>query len=180
MSQTALLALDGEGIPMQNMLVSPSMQFQEKDQSGQTSSTANSEQGIKAKELRVSGLVTFDDEAVLQRLFQLASATTASGSLKVYRVANATATAINFREATFTGQIDAMPQEDRLAWQVSFTLREKGSVPEKRQARKGNGTASTKQTGTSGASSSAASDESPDRMSWFEQKVLKPVNDALG
>ncbi len=115
MSQTALLALDGEGIAMQNMLVSPSMQFQEKDQSGQTSSTANAEQGIKAKELRVSGLVTFDDEAVLQRLFQLASATEASGALKKYRVANATATAINLREATFTGQIDAVPQEDRLA-----------------------------------------------------------------
>lgn len=111
MSQTALLALDGEGIAMQNMLVSPSMQFQEKDQSGQTSSTTNSEQGIKAKELRVSGLVTFDDEAVLQRLFQLASATETSGALKTYRVANATATAINFREATFTGQIDAVPQE---------------------------------------------------------------------
>ncbi|MBF4211684.1 hypothetical protein EI533_28885, partial [Pseudomonas donghuensis] len=99
----------------------------EKDQSGQTSSTTNSEQGIKAKELRVSGLVTFDDEAVLQRLFQLASATETSGALKIYRVANATATAINFREATFTGQIDAVPQEGRLGWQVSFTLGEKNS-----------------------------------------------------
>lgn len=181
MSQTALLALDGEGIAMQNMLVSPSMQFQEKDQSGQTSSTTNSEQGIKAKELRISGLVTFDDEAVLQRLFQLASATEANGALKTYRIANATATAINFREATFTGQIDAVPQEDRLAWQVSFTLREKNSVPEKRQARKGNATTSTKQTGATGSGSgSAASDETPDKLSWFEQKVLKPVNDALG
>ncbi|ELE2255485.1 hypothetical protein RL866_005400, partial [Escherichia coli] len=56
MSQTALLALDGEGIFMQNMVISPSMQFQEKDQSGQTSSTANAEQGIKAKELRVTGM----------------------------------------------------------------------------------------------------------------------------
>lgn len=181
MTQTALLALDGEGIAMQNMLVSPSMQFQEKDQSGQTSSTANSEQGIKAKELRVSGLVTFDDEPVLQRLFQLASATESSGALKVYRVANATAAAINFREATFTGQIDAVAQEDRLAWQVSFTLREKRSVPEKRQARKGNATTSTKQTGHAGAGSgSAAADEAPDKMTWFEEKVLKPVNDALG
>lgn len=178
MSQTALLALDGEGIAMQNMLVSPSMQFQEKDQSGQTSSTANSEQGIKAKELRVTGLITFDDQDVLQRLFQLASATEASGSLKTYRVANSTATAINFREGTFTGQIDAAPQEDRLAWQVSFTLREKGSVPEKKQARKGNATASTKQTATGGGSSAA--DEDSDKMSWFEQRVLKPVNDALG
>lgn len=178
MSQTALLALDGEGITMQNMLVSPSMQFQEKDQSGQTSSTANAEQGIKAKELRISGLITFDDQAVLQRLFQIASATESSGALKTYRVAHETATAINFREGTFTGQIDAVPQEDRLAWQVSFTLREKGSVPEKRQARNANKTASTKQTGAGGGSASA--DETPDKMSWFEEKVLKPVNDALG
>lgn len=178
MSQTALLALDGEGITMQNMLVSPSMQFQEKDQSGQTSSTANAEQGIKAKELRVSGLITFDDQAVLQRLFQIASATESSGALKTYRVAHETATAINFREGTFTGQIDAVPQEDRLAWQVSFTLREKGSVPEKRQARNANKTGSTKQTGAAGGTTSA--DETPDKMSWFEQKVLKPVNDALG
>ncbi|EEH4703702.1 hypothetical protein GZC45_002753, partial [Salmonella enterica] len=91
-----------------------------------------------------------------------------------------TATAINLREATFTGQIDAVPQEDRLAWQVSFTLREKGSVPEKRQARKGNATASTKQTGSKGAGSAAGADEPADKMSWFEEKVLKPVNDALG
>ncbi len=177
MSQSALLALDGEGINMKNMLVSPSMQFQEKDQSGQTSSTANAEQGIKAKELRVSGLVTFDDQAILQRLFQLASATEASGALKTYRIANETATAINFREGTFTGQIDAVPQEDRLAWQVTFTIREKSSVPEKRQARKGNATGSTKQTGT-GSKGTAAEDA--DKMSWFERKVLKPVNDALG
>ncbi len=182
MTQTALLALDGEGITIKNMLVSPSMQFQEKDQSGQTSSTANSEQGIKAKELRVSGLITFDDQPVLQRLFQIASATDASGALKTYRVANATAAAINFREATFTGQIDAVPQEDRLAWQVSFTLREKGSVPEKRQARKGNATKSTKQTGGAGGGAGGGSpaDEEADKMSWFEQKVLKPINDALG
>lgn len=180
MNQTALLALDGEGIAMQNMLVSPSMQFQEKDQSGQTSSTANAEQGIKAKELRVSGLITFDNQTVLQRLFQIASATESSGALKTYRIANDTASAINFREGTFTGQIDATPQEDILAWQVSFTLREKGSVPEKRQARKANATTSTKQTGATGANGSASADEDKDKMSWFEQKVLKPVNDALG
>lgn len=179
MSQVALLALDGEGIRMKNMLVSPSMQFQEKDQSGQTSSTANAEQGIKAKELRVSGLITFDEQPVLQRLFQLASATESSGALKKYRVANETAAAINFREATFTGTIEATPQEDRLAWQVSFTLREKVSVPEKREARKGNSTTSTKQTGATGGKGTSA-EEGSETLSWFEAKVLKPVNDALG
>jgi len=178
MSQAAQLALDGEGIIMKRMLVSPSMQFQEKDQSGQTSSTTNAEQGIKAKELRVTGLVAFDDQAVLQRLFQLASATETSGSLKKYRIANETASAINFREGTFTGQIDAIPQEDILAWNVSFTLREKSSVPEKREARKGNATGSTKQTGAGGSGTAAGEDA--EKMSWFEKKVLKPVNDALG
>ncbi|WP_336797964.1 hypothetical protein [Erwinia aphidicola] len=177
MSETTMLALDGEGIRIRRILVSPSMQFQEKDQSGQTSSTANAEQGIKAKELRVSGLIPFEDELMLQRLFQLASAVQGSGALKKYRVANETAKAINFREATFTGTIDATPQEDLLAWQVSFTLREKISVPEKRETRKGNQTAATKQGGPAGG---AAAGEGSDQLSWFERKVLKPVNDALG
>lgn len=176
MSQTALLALDGEGISMKNMLVSPVMQFQEKDQSGQTSSTANAEQGIKAKELRISGLVTFDDEATLQRLFQLASATDTGGALKKYRIANETAAAINFREATFTGSIDATPQQDRLAWLVNFTLREKISVPEQREARRGNLTASTLQTGNAPGQ---PADEGPERLTWFEERVLKPINNAL-
>lgn len=175
MTKTALLALDGEGILLDRLLVSPSMQFQEKDQSGQTSSTATAEQGIKAKELRVTGLIAFEDEKQLQRLFILASATTTGGALKKYRVANATAAAINFREATFTGSIDAIPQEDVLAWQVSFTLREKLSVPEKREARKGNKTAATVQGG-----SGQAAEESSDQLSWFEKKVLKPINEALG
>lgn len=55
------LALNGEAIPLMNLKVTPTMQFAEKDQSGQSSSTANAEQGIKAKELRVSGTVR--DEA---------------------------------------------------------------------------------------------------------------------
>ncbi|MBZ8903131.1 hypothetical protein H5U51_25125 [Escherichia coli] len=179
MSQTALLALDGEGIFMQNMVISPSMQFQEKDQSGQTSSTANAEQGIKAKELRVTGMITFDNERALQRIFQLASATTGDGALKVYRIANATAAAINFREGTFSGQIDAQQQTDRLAWQVSFTLRERRSVPEKRQARAALASSRKQTPQTPGAKGKTVADETPEKMTWFEEKVLKPVNDAL-
>ncbi|EEZ2512146.1 hypothetical protein NLW11_004945 [Escherichia coli] len=179
MSQTALLALDGEGIFMQNMVISPSMQFQEKDQSGQTSSTANAEQGIKAKELRVTGMITFDNERALQRIFQLASATTGDGALKVYRIANATAAAINFREGTFSGQIDAQQQTDRLAWQVSFTLRERRSVPEKRQARAAPASSRKQTPQTPGAKGKTVADETPEKMTWFEEKVLKHVNDAL-
>ncbi|OJB82662.1 hypothetical protein A9Q60_16655, partial [Yersinia ruckeri] len=106
------------------------MQFQEKDQSGQTSSTATAEQGIKAKELRISGLVPFSTPEVLTRIFALAEAKGAGGGLKKYRVANQVAQAINFRQATFTGAIDAPKQDGKMAWLVTFTLKEFMSVPE--------------------------------------------------
>ncbi|MHC9396135.1 baseplate complex protein, partial [Serratia ureilytica] len=104
------LALNGEAIALKGLMVTPMMQFQDKDQSGQTSSTANAEQGIKPKELRISGMIPFSEAKVLTRLFALAEATE-GGKLKRYRVANHTAQAINFRLATFTGSIDA-PKQD--------------------------------------------------------------------
>ena len=82
MTQIVMLALDGEAIPLKGLTVTPTMQFQEKDQSGQTSSTATAEQGIKAKELRVSGMVPFSTPEVLTRLFALAETKDAGGALK--------------------------------------------------------------------------------------------------
>ncbi|MHC9057805.1 baseplate complex protein [Pantoea sp. y20] len=177
MPDTTLFALDGKGVWMDQLLVSPSMQFKEQDQSGQTSSTVNSEQGIKAKTLRVTGQIAFDNEEHLQSIFEMAVATDKSGKLKTYRVAHPTATIIKFREGTFTGEVAAIPQTDLLVWQVSFTLREKVSVPEKREARKGNQTGATKQNG-SGTGGAAQEDDT--EMTWFEKKVLKPINDKLG
>lgn len=176
MSQIITLALDGEAIPLRSLTVTPSMQFQEKDQSGQTSSTANAEQGIKPKELRVSGVIPFTDAKVLTRLFALAEAKE-GGKLKRYRVANPTAQAINFRLSTFTGSIDAPKQDGKQAWLVTFTLREHVSVAEKRDARADGKTAAQKQSPGQGGGSAAESDE---QLSWFERKVLKPINDGLG
>ncbi|MCW2474657.1 hypothetical protein [Candidatus Symbiopectobacterium sp. NZEC151] len=176
MSQIITLALDGEAIPLRSLTVTPSMQFQEKDQSGQTSSTANAEQGIKPKELRVSGVIPFTDAKVLTRLFALAEAKE-GGKLKRYRVANPTAQAINFRLATFTGSIDAPKQDGKQAWLVTFTLREHVSVAEKRDARADGKTAAQKQSPGQGGGNAAESDE---QLSWFERKVLKPINDGLG
>ncbi|PWC11634.1 hypothetical protein [Brenneria corticis] len=177
MSQIITLALDGEAIPLRSLTVTPSMQFQEQDQSGQTSSTSNAEQGIKPKELRVSGIIPFTEAKVLTRLWALAEAKE-GGKLKRYRVANHTAQAINFRLATFTGSIDAPKQDGKQAWLVTFTLREHVSVAEKRDTRAGNKAVAQKQTpGVKGGGNAAESDE---QLSWFERKVLKPVNDALG
>jgi len=175
MSSNPTLALNGEGIPLKNMRVTLSMQFQEKDQSGQTSSTAKSEQGTKGKELRISGEIGFRDIRLLTRLFELATATDAKGQRQKYRIAHEVARAVSFREATFTGNIDAPQQEGKMAWLVTFTLTEHVSVQEKREARAGSKTSATKQ----GAAAGAGAGESEEKMTWFERKVLKPVNDAL-
>ncbi|ENC6433141.1 hypothetical protein ABKX88_001330 [Aeromonas veronii] len=134
MSQ-AMLTLDGEPIIMKSMRVSASMQFQDKDQSGQTSSTSSAEQGAKAKELDVSGLIPFKDEHMLSRLFELADAKSDGGKRHVYRVGSLLAKSVKVRQAKFAGRITASEQEGLLAWQVQFTLKEFNSVPEKREAR---------------------------------------------
>lgn len=181
MASIVMLALNGEGIPLKDMRVTPTMQIQDKDQSGQTSSTGTAEQGIKPKELRVSGVVPYANPEILKRIFELAQAKDTAGKQQTYRVAHLVANTIGFREATFTGTVDAPQQDGKMAWLVTFTLREKQSVPEKKEARAGNKTAAQKQTqnggGKGGGGSSA---EDSEKLSWFESKVLKPVNDALG
>ncbi|EJK5914036.1 hypothetical protein NLH84_001046 [Escherichia coli] len=178
-----ILALDGEAIIMKNLRITLGMQYQDKDQSGQTSSTTHAEQGIKAKELQVSGLIPFRDDKTLTRLATMASTTTGGGAMKTWRVANLTANVVGIRQVVFAGKLEAAEQDGKMAWAVQFTLREKHSVPEKRQARNDarNGSAAAKQGGSSSDSGAAAdAKESDQQLTWFEKTVLKPVNDSLG
>ncbi|MCC8366013.1 hypothetical protein J8V57_06925 [Xenorhabdus sp. PB61.4] len=175
MSQIITFALDGEAIPLKSLTVTPSVMFQDQDQSGQSSSTAVAEQGIKPKELRITGIIPFTEQKTLSRLFALAEAKD-NGNLKRYRVANLTAQAINFRIGTFTGTIDASKVDGKQAWQVTFTLREHLSVAEKRDSRATGSIQAKKQTGQGGAKAG----EDPDKLSWFEREVLKPINDGIG
>ncbi|KAB7715696.1 hypothetical protein GBN32_00210 [Plesiomonas shigelloides] len=136
MNQIIILALDGEAILLQNINISVSLRLPEKDMSGQASSTTSAEQGDKAKELRVSGIISFSNEKHLTRIFQLAEAKEVNGAKKCYRIANSTAQAVNMRQGVFAGGVDATEQRDKMAWLVTFTLREKMSVPEKAAARR--------------------------------------------
>ena len=175
-SEIIVLALNGEAILMKNIIATPSMQIQDKDQSGQASSTANAEQGIKSKELRVSGLIPFSHEKQLKRLFELVEAKESNGAMKKYRVAHEVAQTINLREATFSGVIDAAQQTDKMAWLVNFTLREYNSVAERRASR--TGTASAKVQGANGVSV-PTDDDKQESLSSLE-KFLKKVDNAIG
>lgn len=172
---TDVIALNGEVLQMSNVLITPSMNIKDADQSGQASSTASSEQGIKAKELKVSGYVPYSDKTHLARLFELAEALGTDGRQARYRVACEEAQAIRFRQATFTGNVDATPQTNLRAWLVSFTLREHLSVAE-RKAMQGDSTAAVAQTATGGT---VLAEESAEQQTWFERQLQK-VNDTIG
>lgn len=151
MTSNPTLALNGEAILLKNMRVTVSQQFQDKDQSGQTSATTKSEQGIKGKELRVSGEIPYKNPEILRRIFELGSATDAGGQRQKYRVAHEAARAVNFREATFTGTTGRAAAGWAYVPLVTFTLTEHISVQEKREARTSGKTKAVKQTAGSGA-----------------------------
>lgn len=178
MTQIIMLALDGEAIPLQELLVTPQMQIPDKDQSGQASGTASSEQGIKAMELRISGLIPFKKPEVLARLFSLAKAQS-NGAMKRYRVANKTAQAINFREGVFSGNIDAAEQTGKMAWLVNFTLKERDSVAEKAAARTASSVKNRTQNADGTSATPGAGDEEGNRELTTFERFLKKIDDKL-
>lgn len=131
-----MIALDGEIIRLKSPRLTLMMEFKEKDTSGQTSGTAGAEQGEKGKELQVTGLIPFADQAALARLFELAQDKGDGNERRIYRIGCELAEAVKIYQVKFSGRIMAPEQEGLLAWRVTFTLREHLSVPEKRELRR--------------------------------------------
>lgn len=176
-----VLALDGESIILKNPSISAEYDLPEEDQSGQSSSTNSSEKGIKPKKLNCSGLIPYSNPDPLSRLIELSYQTESGGAKKLYRVANATANVINLREAVFSGKVSVSPHSSLLAWQISFTLSERKSVPEKREARaQQQAIENGDQTVSATGEQMPEPKEEKEELTWFEQNVLAPVNDAIG
>ncbi|TCJ98842.1 hypothetical protein EV694_1269 [Volucribacter psittacicida] len=130
------LALNGTPIYLNNIIMSLSVKREEKDMSGQKSSTKKSDKGIKAKELTVNGIIPYKCKEWLTDLFKLAEAEDEKGEQVKYRVSAIIAESVNMREVTFSDSITATEQQNNMAWQISFTLREVNSIAEKKEARK--------------------------------------------
>lgn len=130
------LALNGKPVYLLKPIMSVTVKREEADMSGRQSSTKKADKGVKAKEMTVSGLIPYREKQWLTDLFNFAEATEKSGEQTKYRVSSVSAEAVNMREVQFSGSISATEQEDAMAWQVSFTLKEVNSVSEKKEKRK--------------------------------------------
>ncbi|HDR1858510.1 hypothetical protein ACFGYG_04925 [Pasteurella multocida] len=128
------LALDGKPIYLRNFKASVSFTREEKDMSGQKSSTKKSDKGVKAKKLKVSGMIPYADVEWLKTLMQFAEAVDDKNEQKKYRLANRTAEAVNMREAVFSGEV-SITESAMQAWDISFELSEVNSVAEKKEQR---------------------------------------------
>lgn len=176
-----VLALDGESIILKNPSISAEYDLPDEDQSGQSSSTNSSEQGIKPKKLNISGLIEYSTPDYLSRLIELSYQTDRGGAKKLYRIANSTANVINLREGVFSGKISIAPHSTLLAWQINFTLSERKSVPEKREARaQQRAQENGEQTVDAVGEEMPAEKSETEERTWFEENVLAPINDMLG
>lgn len=176
-----MIALDGELLRLKSPRLTLSMEFKEKDTSGQTSGTSGAEQGEKGKELQVTGLIPFADQMALARLFEMAQEKGDGNERKIYRIGCELAEAVKIYQVKFAGRIMAPEQEGLLAWRVSFTLREHLSVPEKREQRapKPNATIGQSTEGAESVNPPPSEEQGEQRELGRFEKVLKRADEAL-
>lgn len=129
-----MLTLNSTAISLKGLRITASQELATEDASGQSSSTESAETGIKAKMLTVTGFILFVDEQQLTDLFKLAEAT-GGGARTTYRISNKTAEALGIKQVKFSSKIEAVEQETTRQWNVSFTLAEVRSVPQKKEER---------------------------------------------
>lgn len=129
-----MLIINSTSISLKALRITASQELATEDASGQSSSTESAETGIKAKMLTVTGFILFVDEQQLTDLFKLAEATE-GGARTTYRISNKTAEALGIKQVKFSSKIEAVEQETTRQWNVSFTLAEVRSVPQKKEER---------------------------------------------
>lgn len=162
---TPLLALNGQIIPLKRLSTSVKLNIKDKDASGKSSSTASSEQGVKAKEFQVSGIIPFTQPEALTLLFRLAEAKGPNGAQQVYRINNMDAKAVNMQQGIFSGAVGAVPEMGLMAWKVDFTLKEKLSSAEKATGRGPAGSQNTDQHAQ--AAKGTGKDGKSEEHGWF-------------
>lgn len=178
------IALDGELINLKSCKIELSMQLVDQDMSGQTSATDSSEQGDKAKSLRITGLIPFTDSAQLARLFELASAKDAAGNRVVHRLGATIGRTAKIRQVKFSGSVLAPEHQSLMAWQVTFYLREYLSIPEVAEQRQAQNAANAAQSSDQTAGvipASAATEEAPPQVEMSSlTRFLLRIDRALG
>lgn len=175
-----LLRLDDYNVPGHELKIGGGMDIRAADASGETSSTDEVDKGTKGKKLSVFLIIKFSDEADLRRLTRVAEAKV-NGARKVYTITNLTANAMGIRQVRFAENFNAQEKDGLRAWDVSFTLKEYLSNPERVEQREQK-TASVTQTNdgtTTEETRAAETAEAVNEPVTGIEKILKVIDEAL-
>ncbi|MCF8088967.1 MAG: hypothetical protein K9L23_13025 [Desulfotignum sp.] len=130
-----MLQLDNFRIPGKNLLVSGNLELRTEDIAGETSGTDAVEKGIKPKVLRVGIYIPFKTPQDMTDLIKTAEALDENGARKIYTITNRTANAAGIRQVRFFEHLNWTESEYMQLWEVSFTLQEYLSNPERAENR---------------------------------------------
>lgn len=129
------LQLDNFNVPGYALTVSGELEIRTEDLSGETSSTSRVDKGVKPKRLNVSTNIRTKDKNDLSRLIAVLEARGEHGEGKVYNITNRDANVAGIKQVRVTDRVSWKPISGLRAWNVTFTLREYLSVPEKVEQR---------------------------------------------
>ncbi|MFZ2405546.1 MAG: hypothetical protein WAW41_10445, partial [Methylobacter sp.] len=130
------LYLNGEKVPGHAQKFSLDLKFPSEDTSGNGSSTAKADKGDKGKTFKVKLSIKYVDDGDLSLLVNMAEAKDGNGERVIYNIVNKTANAANMRQGFFDESFSIAEDDATERWNVSFSMSEHQSVPEKKEARK--------------------------------------------
>jgi hypothetical protein len=130
-----MLQLDNFRVPGKNLRVSGNLELRTEDIAGETSGTDAVEKGIKPKILRVGISIPFKTPQDMTDLIKTAEALDENGERKIYTITNRTANAAGIRQVRFFEHLNWKESEYMQLWEVSFTLQEYLSNPERAENR---------------------------------------------
>ena len=177
MKLDTVLVLDQTQIKGHEIRVTGSQELASQDLSGDTSNSEVMETGFKPVKLAVSMRIAFKDQQDLLSIVQLARALGEGGTRKIYQVQNITAEAYKVRQVRFNQQVRAAELADEQSWQVSFTLVEYNTVPERDTGVTGQDKTTSSD---SVPSTNAPSQETQDTNYTGFEKVLAWADNQLG
>ena len=181
-----MITLNGEKVPGHAQKFSIDLKFPSEDTSGNGSSTAKADKGDKGKTFKVKLSIRYIDDGELSQLVNMAEAKDSNGERMIYNIVNKTANAANMRQGFFDESFSITEDETTERWNISFSMSEHQSVPEKKEARKAEKPVTEQpakgapvNSATAGAAAPAAVTTQAVDLTPTEQQ-LKALNDWIG
>ena len=175
------LLLDDYTVPGFGLTASLTLPIKDEDASGDSSSTSKAEKGKKGKKLEVKTKIRFKDEDKLTEFMALAESMS-KGDGRLFIITNRIANAAGMRQGRFSGDVKIDPQEGLAMWELSFSLAEHKSVPERAEEREATPAVSAQQNNGGKVDAAAAPEGSTGETEQLDifQRTLKKVNDWWG